>query len=229
MRKAGVLLPIFSLMSEYGIGDFGQGARYFVDFIKESGFKVWQILPITTIGAGNSPYSGLSAFAGNPLFIDVESMEDLLTKEEIKSFKVNSPYRVDYEKVKENKAKALRLAYSRAGEETLKEVEEFKKAQAFWMEDYALFMAISEEKGIEWQNWGEDLKYRKASKIKEEKKRLKEKIGYYYFEQYLFYKQWSELKTYANARGIEIFGDMPIYVSYNSPDVWANSKVFSLD
>ena len=230
MRKAGVLLPVFSLMSEYGIGDFGQGARYFIDYVREAGFKIWQILPITTIGAGNSPYSGLSAFAGNPLFIDLSELSsELLSKEEKASFKVNSPYRVDYNLVKEKKGEALRLAYSRIGKETELEVEAFKKANAFWIEDYALFMAISEERGVEWQNWGDDLKFRKPSKIKAEKARLAQKLNYYYFEQYLFFKQWSELKAYANARGIEIFGDMPIYVSYNSPDVWANAEVFSLD
>ena len=102
MRKAGVLLPIFSLMSEYGIGDFGAGARYFVDFLKSMGFKIWQILPITTIGAGNSPYSGISAFAGNPLFVDLVTIDDsLLSKSEKESFKVYSPYRVDYSAVKE--------------------------------------------------------------------------------------------------------------------------------
>ncbi len=230
MRKAGVLLPIFSLMSEYGIGDFGQGARYFVDFIKQIGFKIWQILPITTIGAGNSPYSGISAYAGNPLFIDISALDGtLLTDDEKKSFKIASPYRVDYDAVKELKSRALRLAFSRINDELKAKIEAFRDENAYWLEDYALFMAIAEERGIEWANWDNDLKFRKPLALKNEGARLKDKVDYYCFEQYLFSLQWEELKAYANARGVEIFGDMPIYVAYNSPDVWANADAFSLD
>lgn len=230
MRKAGVLLPIFSLMSEYGIGDFGAGARYFVDFLKSMGFKIWQILPITTIGAGNSPYSGISAFAGNPLFVDLVSIDDsLLSKEEKQSFKVNSPYRVDYSAVKEQKTKALQLAYSRIDKDLQAKIDEFKAQNSFWLNDYALFMAIAEERGIEWLSWDRELKFRDSIALQKEADRLKDRVGYYYFEQYLFYTQWTALKQYANARGIEIFGDMPIYVALNSPDVWANADVFSLD
>ena len=230
MRKAGVLLPVFSLMSEYGIGDYGASSRYFIDFIKEIGYKIWQILPITTIGAGNSPYSGVSAFAGNYLFIDITALpERLLTKEEKDSFKVKSPYKVDYEKVKASKSKALNIVYSRLTEADLVEIEEFRKENAFWLNDYALFMAIAEEKGNEWLNWSDGLKFRKPESLKQAEKELKNRVYYYYFEQYLFFTQWNELKKYANARGIEIFGDMPIYVSFNSPDVWANAHIFALD
>lgn len=230
MRKAGVLLPVFSLMSEYGIGDFGASGRYFVDFIREIGYKIWQILPITTIGAGNSPYSGVSAFAGNYLFIDLNAIpEHLLSVSERAEYKINSPHRVDYERVKEAKSRALNLAYGRLGEDDLRKIEAFRAENAFWLEDYALFMAISEKQGNEWLKWESGLATRKPSALKKAQKELKERIYYYYFEQYLFYTQWYALKDYANARGIEIFGDMPIYVSYNSPDVWANADIFALD
>ncbi|MBQ8178761.1 MAG: 4-alpha-glucanotransferase [Clostridia bacterium] len=230
MRKAGVLLPIFSLMSEYGIGDFGGGARYFVDFIKQIGFKIWQILPITTIGAGNSPYSGISAYAGNPLFVDVSGLDsNLLSDEEKNGFKINSPYRVDYNAVKELKGRALKLAFSRVDDDLKAKIQSFRADNSYWLEDYALFMAIAEERGIEWATWSDDLKFRRADALEKERARLKDKVDYYFFEQYLFYTQWKELKAYANARGVEIFGDMPIYVAYNSPDVWANANVFSLD
>ncbi len=229
-RKAGVLLPVFSLASEYGIGDFGVGARYFVDLIKQIGYKIWQILPITTIGAGNSPYSGVSAFAGNFLFIDLNALPSrLLTEQEKASFKIDSPYRVDYDKARENKEKALNIAFSRLVEEDFEKIEAFKKEQLFWIEDYALYMALGEKYGYEWNNWAEGLRFRKPSILKKAKIECKERIDYYVFEQYLFFTQWNDLKEYANVRGIEIFGDMPIYVSFNSPDVWANAHVFELD
>ena len=230
MRKAGVLLPVFSLMGEYGIGDFGASSRYFIDYAKEIGFKIWQILPITTIGAGNSPYSGVSAFAGNPLFIDLEGLPArLLSQEEKNSYKIYSPYKVDYQMAKYNKTSALKLAFSRLTSEDFARIEEFKAKNNFWLDDYALFMALSERYGVEWQTWEDGLKFRKASSLSKAREELKERIDYYYFEQYLFATQWAELKAYANARGIEIFGDMPIYVSFNSPDVWANAQVFALD
>lgn len=230
MRKAGVLLPVFSLMSEYGIGDFGSSSRYFIDFIKGIGFKLWQILPITTIGAGNSPYSGVSAFAGNYLFIDLESLpERLLSKEEKSTFKINSPYKVNYSVVAENKKRALNIAFSRLTAEDYLDVEAFVNKNSFWIEDYALFMALSERFGSDWLNWDEGLKFRKKTALDGAKKEYKDRIYYYYFEQYLFFKGWNSLKEYANESGIEIFGDMPIYVSFNSPDVWAHTDIFALD
>ncbi|MBO7156341.1 MAG: 4-alpha-glucanotransferase [Clostridia bacterium] len=230
MRKAGVLLPVFSLMSEYGIGDFGASSKYFVDFIKGIGFKIWQILPITTIGAGNSPYSGVSAFAGNFLFIDLESLpERLLTDEEKASFKIYSPHKVKYDIVAENKRRALNIAFSRLNEDDLKEIEVFRAKNSFWIDDYALFMALSERFGNEWLNWEDGLKFRQKQALETAKKECADRVNYYYFEQYLFFKGWSSLKDYATACGIEIFGDMPIYVSFNSPDVWAHTDIFALD
>lgn len=223
-------MPVFSIMSEYGIGDFGSGSRYFIDFIREIGYKIWQILPITTIGAGNSPYSSISAFAGNYLFIDLSALpERLLSSEERGIYKISNPYKVDYNQVKENKSKALSLAYSRLNDEDYIKIEDFRAKNKYWLEDYALFMAIAEKNGSSWLEWEDGLKFRQPSAIKKAKIALKERIYYYYFEQYIFFTQWMALKEYAGKRGVEIFGDMPIYISFNSPDVWAHTDIFALD
>ena len=142
MRKAGVLLPISSLPGEYGTGDFGAVARFFTDYISDLGFKVWQILPIGVLGPGNSPYSGYSAFAGNALLIDISSLPDaLLTEAEKNEAKINSPYRVDYFGVRNNKGRALRLAFSRIGDAEKEAIESFRRENAYWLDDYALYMA----------------------------------------------------------------------------------------
>lgn len=230
MRKAGVLLPISSLPGEYGTGDFGAVARFFTDYISDLGFKVWQILPIGVLGPGNSPYSGYSAFAGNALLIDISSLPDaLLTEAEKNEAKINSPYRVDYFGVRNNKGRALRLAFSRIGDAEKEAIESFRRENAYWLDDYALYMAIREKTGKDWSEWDSKIRRRDKQALAEIKEELKESVRYYEFEQYLFYSQWAELKRYANSRSIEIFGDMPIYVSYNSPDVWANPKCFLLD
>ena len=229
VRKAGVLLPISALPGEYGTGDFGRSATFFADFIADLGFKVWQILPICTLGPGNSPYSGGSAFAGNALLIDIVKLpERLLSDAEKDSAKLNSPYKVDYFGVRNNKLKLLKLAYTRLSEEDFAQINEFAKKHS-WLDDYALYMALRDETGVDWQEWEKPLRTREKEALAEAKARLKKEIGYYEFEQYLFYTQWAELKKAVNERGIEIFGDMPIYVSYNSPDVWAHPENFLLD
>ena len=230
MRKAGVLLPVSSLPGEYGTGDFGQVARFFADYISDLGFKIWQILPIGVLGPGNSPYSGYSAFAGNALFIDISSLpSSLLTESEKDAAKINSPYRVDYFGVRNNKGRALRLAFSRLGDAEKEAIAAFRAENSYWLDDYAMYMALREKTGKDWSEWDEKLRLRDKGAIGAAKEELKDSVLYYEFEQYLFYSQWAELKKYANSRGIEIFGDMPIYVSYNSPDVWANPKCFLLD
>ncbi|MCL2630185.1 MAG: 4-alpha-glucanotransferase [Firmicutes bacterium] len=202
-RKAGVLMPVSANISEYGIGDFGKSAYAFVDFIAEMGFSVWQVLPITTIGAGNSPYSGISAFAGNYLLIDIDSLpESLATQEEKNEAKhYDSAFRVCYDHAREFKRKVLLTAFSRIDSETKALVSAFKKENADWLNDYASFMA----------------------------KREKNPKDFYYYEQYIFFEQWFKLKEYANARGVSIFGDMPIYVSLDSVDVASNPTLFELD
>jgi 4-alpha-glucanotransferase len=230
-RKSGVLLPITALMSEYGIGDFGQSAYSFIDFIVGMGFSVWQILPITILGAGNSPYSGTSAFAGNFLLIDPESIPDkFLSHEEKNSFKYNgSPYKVDYEFARTKKYDLLNLAFSRLDEEYKEKISEFSKENTYWLDDYALFMAISEIKGYNFLKWNNGYKFRRVDPMRKANIEFENRINYYKFEQYLFYIQWENLKKVARERGVTIFGDMPIYVSLQSADVWANPKMFELD
>lgn len=229
MRKAGVLLPVSALPGEYGIGDFGQSAAFFADFIGDLGFKIWQILPIGMLGPGNSPYSGGSAFAGNYLYIDIGQIpERLLTDAEKDSAKINSPYKVDYFGVRNNKLRLLKLAYSRLNPEDFEKINQFKKRNP-WLEDYALYMAVRDEKGVDWSEWEEGLRLRKKEALEKARTRLKDEIGYYEFEQTIFYEQWMSLKKAVNERGIEIFGDMPVYISYNSPDVWAHPENFLLD
>ncbi len=239
-RKAGVLLPVSALMSEYGIGDFGVNARFFVDYITEIGFKVWQVLPITTIGAGNSPYSAVSAFAGNYMLIDITALGDnLVTREELSQFVVIAPHKVEYHFARMNKRKVLELAYSRIDDEYRKNVLAFAEKETSWLYDYAMYMSIRDKKleslenkegvNVEWQTWDAPLRDRKKDALDKFYKENSRLVEYYYFEQYVFFKQWLELKEYANDQGVEIFGDMPIYVSLNSSDVWAHRDIFMLD
>ncbi|NLT18400.1 MAG: 4-alpha-glucanotransferase [Firmicutes bacterium ADurb.Bin080] len=229
MRRSGVLLPLSAQMGEFGIGDMGQNSRFFLDFIKQMGFSIWQVLPVTAIGNGNSPYSGFSAFAGNPLLIDLYSLEGLLSFEEIASAKIDSPYKVDYIKSKENKTRLLKLAFSRCNEEYKERINAFVLENSIWVRDYALYSAIKEDIGNEWYEWDNPIKLRDFKTIEHLKILLNEAIQYFYFEQYVFFSQWLNLKKYANSIGIKILGDMPIYISYDSVDLWVNNKDFLLD
>ena len=235
-RTSGILLHPTSLPSPYGIGDLGQAAYDFIDFLKKAGQHLWQILPLTPTGYGNSPYSSFSAFAGQPLLISPEHLEKLgLLKEwELDTAPKNNEDLVEYDKVSKWKTQILKLAFSRfemqEDKKLKKEYRQFVKENAYWLNDYAIYMACRDMQGQkEWFHWDE--KYRKATqKVKAELKQLlKEEIKYYCFVQFLFYKQWAELKAYANEKGIKIIGDMPLFVSMDSADVWANPKLFQLD
>lgn len=232
-RSSGILMHITSLPSPYGIGTFGKEAYEFVDFLVKAGQKYWQILPLGSTSFGDSPYQSFSAFAGNPYFIDL----DLLNKEcilEEKDYKVldfgDDPENVDYEKIFKNKMKVLKVAFNNAKNKHLEDIKEFKEDNTQWIEDYALYMAIKEKFQLKpWKLWDEDIKLRKESTIKTYKRELKEEIEYWVFLQYLFYKQYGELKAYANSKGVKIIGDIPIYVAEDSADTWANSNIFLLD
>jgi 4-alpha-glucanotransferase len=230
-RKSGVLLPISALMSEYGIGDFGAGAYTFIDYIAGMGFSVWQVLPITTIGAGNSPYSGISSFAGNYLLIDLEGIpERLLTRDELNSFKyTGSHYRVNYEFATEQKRRALNIAFSRLNADDFSQIDQFVLDNKYWLEDYATYMTLCEAYGNDFYSWEDGLKLHRKPAIARALKPLADRVKYYYFEQFLFFSQWHKLKSIANERGVLIFGDMPIYLALQSADVWTNSKLFELD
>ena len=244
MRKSGVLLAISSLPGKYGIGSFGKEAYDFVDFLVAAGQHYWQILPLGPTGFGDSPYQSFSTYAGNPYYIDLESLikEGLLTKKECDSAdlcdKVSVPGSrkktpvldsVNYEKIYFGKMALLRKAYERFDRED-KKYKKFVRDEKSWLADYALFMALKEEEdGASFIGWDKELRTRKKKALSEAKKRLKSEIEFYYFCQYFFFTQWGELKKYANKHGIEIIGDIPIYVAADSADTWANPELFLLD
>lgn len=237
MRKSGVLLPIASLPSKYGIGTFSKEAYAFVDFLSDAGQKLWQILPLGPTSYGDSPYQSFSTFAGNPYYIDPESLigEGYLTKKECDACDFgNDPSYVDYEKIYKNRFALLKKAFQRAVEKkgllTDRAYLNFKKEQALWLPDYALFMAIKEaNNGVCFMEWNEDIRLRKRSALKNCQKRYANEVEFYCFLQYLFLTQWKKLKAYANEKGIEIVGDIPIYVAFDSADTWSNPKLFQLD
>ncbi len=241
MRESGILLPIFSLPSRYGIGCFSRDAYDFLDFLERSGTGYWQILPMGPTGFGNSPYQPVSAFAGNPYFISPETLieDGLLTYEEADSFSFGSnPDRVDYGALYENREKLLAIASARFYEkldtdpELSESFSDFKHRESFWLTDYADFVAIKKHNGgASWQEWDEDLKKRDAlalSRIKSEQD-VKECINLIYFEQYEFDRQWRALREYAAKKNIKIIGDLPFYVSLDSSDVWSHPEVFLMD
>jgi len=236
MRKQGILLPISSIPSEYGIGTFGKESYEFVDFLKKAGQKLWQILPLGPTGYGDSPYQSFSTFAGNPYYIDLIKLteEGYLTREECDSFDFgNNEHYVDYEKVYNARFTVLRMAWERAkllGVEKSGDYLEFVQKSSGWLEDYALYMAIKKAfGGSSFLEWEEDIRLRKPEALERYREELSEEICFYKFQQYLFAKQWRALKEYANAAGIEIVGDIPIYVAFDSADTWANPELFWLD
>lgn len=236
MRKSGILLPVSSIPSKYGIGTFSKEAYSFIDFLVKAGQKIWQILPLGPTGYGDSPYQSFSTFAGNPYYIDLEALikKGWLTSEECEAFDFgsNAQY-VDYEKIYFSRFKVLRKAYKKAVEDHIekeKAYQDFEKSNAFWLDDYALYMAIKDNlSGISWAEWDDDIKLRKPEAIKAYGLKYKEDVKFNKFLQYLFFTQWMALKAYANKNGLEIVGDIPIYVAFDSADTWANPELFQLD
>ncbi|MDR0855484.1 MAG: 4-alpha-glucanotransferase [Christensenellaceae bacterium] len=232
LRKSGVILPITALQGGYGIGDFGQNAEGFAAFIARMGFSVWQVLPLTASGLGNSPYSGVSAFAGNALLIDVERFnESLITSEEKKANRYyGQPYRVDYPFAKKNKRALLSLAYSRLNDEYKAEIAAFAAKNEYWLPDYALYSALKDKfNGLPFFQWDDKYKFRDNAALDAAKTELAYEIGYYEFEQFSFFEEWSDLKAKTNKHGVSFFGDMPIYVAHDSCDVWAHPELFELN
>ena len=231
MRSSGILMPIFSLASEGGIGTFGKEAYRFVDFLKSAKQSYWQILPLTPTGHGDSPYSSFSAFAGNPYFIDIEILieEKLLKEKEFKNYNFgDNPHRVDYQKLEAGRLELLKIAFSRFTPD--EEYNQFLKDNACWIDDYAYFMAIKDANGgASWHNWPQTLRRRDSDAMREIEKDLEKTIGFYKFLQFKFCQQWFKLKEYANQNGVKIIGDIPIYVALDSCDVWANTEQFQLD
>ena len=232
-RCAGVLMSISSLPSPYGFGTIGKAAYDFADFLKASGQKIWQILPVGPTSYGDSPYQAFSTYAGNPYMIDIDMLiqEGLLTDKDLVGKKWGeNPEEVDYAQIYETKFEVLRSAYKKFKKST-PAYKTFVKENSEWLENYALYMAVKKNNDMKaWTEWeDEDIKLRKPEAIEKYTKELKQEIDFWKFVQYLFYKQWAEFRAYVNGLGIQIMGDMPIYVAMDSADTWANSDVFWLD
>ena len=232
-RAAGILMPISSLPSDYGIGCFSKSAYEFVDWLKEAGQTYWQILPLGPTSYGDSPYQSFSTFAGNPYFIDLDTLveEGVLDKKDCE--KVNwgkKPDEVDYEKIYKGRYPLLRKAYENSDISKNPDYQKFVAENSWWLSDYALFMALkSHFNNVSWGEWETDIKFRKPEAMSQYEEQLSDDIGYWKFIQFEFYRQWNALKQYANSNGIEIIGDIPIYMGYDSVDVWANQGEFQLD
>ena len=234
MRTCGILLPVFSLPSEQGIGCFSKAAYDFVDFLAKAGADYWQILPLGPTGYGDSPYQSFSTFAGNPYYIDITEFVEtgLLSREECGEFyvPVKSTGAIDYEGLYNKRFLLLKKAYERFNADAEAGYREFCDKNAFWLEDYALFMAVKDSfGGISLSEWDKPARIRDEETLNHYRGELAGNIGFYRFQQYFFAKQWSKLKKYANDKGIKIIGDIPIYVAYDSSDVWAHPELFDFD
>lgn len=231
MRSSGILMPIFSLPSPYGIGTLGKAAYNFIDFLRESAQTYWQILPVGTTSFGDSPYQSFSAFAGNPYFIDLDMLviDKLLTQEEIDACDLeSSPNNVDYEKLYINRYPLLRKAFKRFVPN--KAYDDFVLENAHWIQNFALFMALKNAQGGKaFYEWDKPLKMRDSAALAIAENTYIEDINFFKFLQFKFFEQWTKLKEYANKNGIKIIGDIPIYVALDSADVWANPQEFQLD
>ncbi|MBP3851151.1 MAG: 4-alpha-glucanotransferase, partial [Erysipelotrichaceae bacterium] len=236
MRASGILMPVSSLASKYGIGCFSKEAYEFIDFLKESGQTYWQILPFGPTGYGDSPYQCVSAFAGNPYFIDLETLkEEGLVEQwflDERYFGTNPEY-VDYGAQYNNRFLVLKMAFDAFRERGLQnspEYQTFFKKEAYWLEDYALFMSIKRKMDQKsWQQWDLPLRTRDSVAIHVIKEELKELIEFFYFQQFEFYKQWNKLHAYAKKQGIKIIGDMPFYLAMDSVDAWSHPELFLFD
>lgn len=232
-RASGILLPVASLPSKYGIGCFSKEAYAFIDKLVEAGQSYWQILPLSPTSYGDSPYQSFSSFAGNPYFIDPEALveEGLLTQEECEDFDFGSnPVQIDYEKQYRQRFRLLRLAYERSRIAENPEFSCFAAENADWLEDYALFMAVKERfDGAAWNEWAEDIRKRWSFAMDYYRRECYFDIEFYKYLQFLFFGQWMKLKRYANEKGIRIIGDIPIYVAFDSSDAWANPEMFQFD
>lgn len=227
MRTTGILLPIFSLPNSYGIGTFGKEAYQFIDFLEQCNQSYWQVLPLGPTSYGDSPYQSFSVFAGNPYFIDFELLEKegLLEKTDY-NYLLDESLSIDYGKLYNTRYIVLKKAFNRFD---LKLLKTFEKANKDWLEDFAMFMTLkSYHNGASFLEWEDCYKLRVKSALSAFKKEHLEEVNFWKFTQYIFYKQWNELRLYANAKGIKIIGDMPIYTALDSSDVWANPKLFQL-
>ncbi len=231
-RTSGVLLHVSSLMGPYGIGTFGQSAIRFIDFLQAAGFRYWQVLPFTGLDVCHSPYKSESAFAGNCFFIDPELLYDqgLITAAELKSCICSDPYTTAYEWLSKTRPAIFRSAFLNAQRKPNPKLTEFFEKNKGWLYDYSIYMAVKEATCKEWQDWDDPaLKRHEPAALAKAEAQYAEQIAYHIFLQYLFDTQWQKVKAYANALGISIIGDMPIYPAPESADVWGHQELFELD
>lgn len=226
-------MPVSSIPSRYGIGTFSRQAYEFIDLLEKAGQSYWQILPLGPTGYGDSPYQSFSTFAGNPYYIDLETLieEGCLTEEDCVKcdFGDNDRY-IDYEKIYLSRFKVLKTAFRNSHPEQETAFRDFVEENSYWLDDYALYMAVKNSfDGRSWSEWDEDIKLRRPEAMKKYREEYAEEVEFYKFQQYLFAKQWLALKAYANQKKIQIIGDIPIYVAFDSADTWANPELFQLD
>ena len=231
-RSAGILMPIFSLPGKYGIGALGREARDFVDFLEQAGQQWWQILPVGPVGGGNSPYTSVSTFAGNPLFIDLEQLCDagLLTTAELQSAQLPERDTIDYGAVNQGRSALLRKAFGRLSGDAAQAVRDFGGSHP-WLREFALYQALKDHFGDKpWFDWPDrDLRSHQAEAVERARVELAEDVAFHSAVQFWFFSQWADLKAYANDHGVKLIGDLPIYVSLDSADVWSERKEFLLD
>ena len=232
MRASGVLMHISSLPGDTGIGTLGKEAYEFVDFLNKSGQTYWQVLPLCPTSYGDSPYQSFSTFAGNPYFIDFDLLcnDGLLKKSDYSRIKwCENPEKVDFELIYKNRFNVLRKAFNNFDLNNTEFVD-FCNENSYWLDDFALYMSLKNSfDGKPWNEWSHELKTRNKKSISKAKNEFKEEIKFQKFIQYIFFRQWNDLKNYANEKGTKIIGDIPIYVAGDSADVWANPKQFLLD
>ena len=233
MRKSGVLLPVFSLPGPYGIGCFSKEAYKFVDFLADAGQSYWQMLPIGPTSYGDSPYQSFSTFAGNPYFIDLTELIDrgLLKKAECDhtKMKATDSY-IDYGMLYEKRYPILKKAFGRLKADDIEKLDKFVQKNKKWLPDYALFMALKDAHGGDsFMKWEDDLRQREPQALEDARSEYDDEIRFYEWLQYEFFRQWKRLKKYANKKGIEIIGDIPIYVAEDSADVWSAPELFQMD
>ncbi|MCC8141885.1 MAG: 4-alpha-glucanotransferase [Lachnospiraceae bacterium] len=233
MRASGILLPVSSLPSKYGIGGFTKEAYDWIDFLEKCGQTLWQILPMGHTSFGDSPYQPFSTIAGNPYFVSLEELidEGLLTQEECDGADLGSnPSYVDYGKQFANRIPLLRRAYERDKDRDQSGFEAFVEREADWLPDYALFMAVKDLHDKKaWYDWEQPYKTRDPETLEQARQDLADDISFHSHVQYWFSIQWDRLKAYSDAHGVRIVGDMPIYVALDSADVWTNPQLFQLD
>ena len=238
VRSSGILLPITSIPSPYGIGTFGKKAYEFIDFLHDAGQTWWQLLPLGPTGYGDSPYATFSTYAGNPYFIDLEMLAEdgLVEKEELDRINWGTnPSYVDYGKIYEGRYPVLRKAFEKGWERDLPEIADFGEENYSWLRDYALYMALKDHfEGKPWYEWPEEIRHAHRGDgdpdvLDRYSDMLRGDVNFYIYIQYLFYTQWNELREYAAEQGISFIGDVPIYVPLDSADVWADPELFQLD